>query len=105
MVDATNRHKRKYFKDMISVLASLANVIDTYNPDSDWPPHVQTVIQHYQAQTLKSTMIPAPMSPGCPLRPSNPTLNRQFAPTSRLATLASSPGCASQIQRPDKASA
>ena len=75
MIDATHRHERKYFKDMMPIMTSLANVVNIYSPDSAWLPHVQTMIQHYQVQTLKATMISTPMSPGCALRPSKPALN------------------------------
>ena len=98
MVDASTRKPRKYFKDVMPVMTSLSSVISIYNPVSKWHPHVQSVIDHYQATTLKTTIVPAPMPPSCALRTSDPTLSGRFTPARRLATLALSPGHSSQIQ-------
>ena len=105
MVDASTRKQRKYFKDMMPVMTSVANVISVCNSGSKWLPHVQSVVRYYQAMILRSTMVPAPIPTGYALHPSDPTMARCFTPTCHLATLALIPGHASQIQHTAEASA
>ena len=84
-MDPNVRRKRQYFRDMMPVMSSLAEVMMAYNPESDWLPHVAAVIQHYQVVTLNATSVPEPLPLPGVLRSNDPTVNGRFFPASSNA--------------------
>ena len=84
-MDPNVRRKRQYFRDMMPVMSSLAEVMRAYNPRSDWLPHVAAVIEHDQVITLNATGVPNLLPPPGVLRSNDPTVNGRFAPASSTA--------------------
>ena len=109
ITDPNVRRNRPYFRDMMPVMSSLSNVMNAYNPGSNWLAHVAAIIQHYQVATLSTTRVPAPMSLTGVLRSNNSTVNGRFTPTisnaARSANIDTSPGHPNHMQHPTEDSA